>query len=95
MTSKTLKFIVITLLVLLIATVVTDPLSAQCAMCKAASETNLKAGGGDPQGLNAGILYMLMLPYLLVGSIGYWWWRNRKKESVQVTELTDTDFQQS
>ncbi|MBK8426036.1 MAG: hypothetical protein IPL27_08760 [Lewinellaceae bacterium] len=95
MTSKTLKFIVITLLILLIATVAADPLSAQCAMCKASSEANLKAGGGDPKGLNAGILYMLMLPYLLVASIGYWWWRNRKKESMQVAELTDTDFQQS
>jgi hypothetical protein len=93
MTSKTLKFIVLTLLVFVVV-VFADPLFAQCAMCKATSETNLRAGGGDPLGLNAGILYMLMLPYLLVASIGYWWWRNRKNESVQVTELTDTDFQQ-
>ena len=94
MASKILKIIVVALLVLFIVAAA-DPLSAQCAMCKASSEANLKAGGGDPKGLNAGILYMLMLPYLLVASIGFWWWRNRKKESVQVTELTDTDFQQS
>lgn len=93
MSSKTLKFIVLALAFLCIAAAA-DPLSAQCAMCKASSEANLKAGGGDPKGLNAGILYMLMLPYLLVASIGFWWWRNRKKEIQQVSELTDSDFQQ-
>ncbi|MCC6282205.1 MAG: hypothetical protein IT262_16500 [Saprospiraceae bacterium] len=93
MSSKTFKFIVLALVFLFIAAVV-DPLSAQCAMCKASAEANLKAGGGDPKGLNAGILYMLMLPYLLVASIGFWWWRNRKKEIQQVSDLTDSDFQQ-
>lgn len=92
MTRKILKYIAFALVILLV--LAAEPLAAQCAMCKASAETNLKAGGGDPQGLNAGILYMLMLPYLLVGSIGYWWWRNRKSETVQVTELTDADFQQ-
>lgn len=57
-----------------------DTLQAQCAMCKAAAEANLKTGGSDPVGLNMGILYMLFAPYLLVGTIGYWWWRNRKSE---------------
>lgn len=69
-----------------------DTLQAQCAMCKAAAESNIQAGGGDPRGLNAGILYMFLLPYLLVGSIGYWWWRNRKSETQQVAELTDEDL---
>ena len=92
MTRKILKYIAFALVILLV--LAAEPLAAQCAMCKASAETNLKAGGGDPQGLNAGILYRLMLPYLLVGSIGYWWWRNRKSETVQVTELTDADFQQ-
>jgi hypothetical protein len=59
----------------------TADLDAQCAMCKAAAESNMKNGGTDPQGLNLGILYMLMLPYLTVGAIGYWWWRNRRKDA--------------
>ncbi len=53
---------------------------AQCPMCKIAAESNLKDGGKAGKGLNAGILYMLALPYLLVGTIGYVWWRNRRKE---------------
>lgn len=92
MTNRSLKIIALALLLCCLAVFV-DPLTAQCAMCKAAAESNIKSGGGDPRGLNGGILYMLMLPYLVVGSIGYWWWRNRKSESQQVVELTDEDLQ--
>ena len=67
---------------------------AQCAMCKGAAEANLKMGGGDPVGLNNGILYILCIPYLLVASIGYWWWRNRRNEREQVAEMTEEDFAQ-
>lgn len=38
--------------------------SAQCAMCKATAEGNPDIGGG----LNAGIEYILIVPYLLLGS---------------------------
>jgi len=68
------------------------PASAQCPMCKATAESNLKNGGTAGRGLNAGILYMLVVPYLLVGSIGYWWWRNRKKEEQQATEVSEEDL---
>ncbi|MBL7803173.1 MAG: hypothetical protein JNL02_05520 [Saprospiraceae bacterium] len=68
------------------------PVGAQCPMCKATAESNLKNGGTAGRGLNAGILYMLVVPYLLVGSIGYWWWRNRKKEEQQATEVTEEDL---
>ena len=65
---------------------------AQCAMCKASAEANLKAGGGDPKGLNTGILYMLALPYLIVGGIGYMWWRNRRKEPEPIADFSEEDF---
>ncbi|RMD69396.1 MAG: hypothetical protein D6818_10385 [Bacteroidetes bacterium] len=52
---------------------------AQCPMCRLSAETNLKNGGTEGKGLNTGILYMLAMPYLLVGTIGYIWWRNRKQ----------------
>ncbi len=55
-------------------------LAAQCPMCKIAAESNLKNGGSAGKGLNSGILYMLATPYILVGTIAYLWWRNRKKE---------------
>ena len=54
-------------------------LFAQCPMCKMAAQSNLQNGGTAGAGLNFGILYILSLPYLLVLTIGYLWWRNRKK----------------
>ena len=49
-------------------------------MCRMSAETNLKNGGSAGKGLNAGILYMLATPYLLVGAIGFIWYRNRRKD---------------
>jgi hypothetical protein len=91
MDHKTFKFVAIILLLLCVSATI-DPVAAQCAMCKASAEANLKTGGGDPRGLNFGILYMLILPYALVGSIGVWWWRNRRNEIQQVVELTDEEM---
>ncbi|MCB9309128.1 MAG: hypothetical protein H6567_03605 [Lewinellaceae bacterium] len=53
-------------------------LSAQCPMCKMAAESNLKDGGSAGKGLNFGILYMLLLPYILVFTLGMIWRRNSK-----------------
>ena len=44
------------------------------------AENNLKDGGTTGKGLNKGILYMLAMPYVLVGTIGVLWYRNRKKK---------------
>ena len=54
-------------------------LVAQCPMCKMAAESNLKNGGSAGKGLNAGILYMLITPYILVGGLAFWWFKNKKK----------------
>ena len=60
------------------------PAPAQCPMCKIGAESNLRNGGSAGKGLNTGILYMLAMPYLLVGTIGYIWWRNRKKDADEI-----------
>jgi len=83
MKNSAIKYIVVAAAVLTLTFVLAEPVAAQCAMCKASAETNLKAGGGDPRGLNMGILYMFALPYLLVFGIGFWWWSNMKKERQQ------------
>ncbi len=57
-----------------------QPIEAQCPMCRMSAESNLKDGGTAGKGLNAGILYMLATPYLLVGIFGYMWYKNRRKE---------------
>lgn len=54
-------------------------MAAQCPMCKMSAESNLKNGGTAGKGLNTGILYMLALPYTLVGVIGFIWWKNNRR----------------
>jgi heme/copper-type cytochrome/quinol oxidase subunit 2 len=51
--------------------------NAQCAMCKAVIES-----GGDTsqaEGLNTGILYLMVFPYLLVGVLLYFIFKYRRK----------------
>lgn len=87
MKSKLLKYLSIFLLAISIQMVTPEPLPAQCPMCRMSAESNLKNGGQAGKGLNNGILYMLATPYLLVGLIGFIWWRNRRKESDEELEV--------
>ncbi len=85
--ANTKRFIIIGISLLAFVLLVPE-LSAQCPMCKIAAESNLKNGGSQGKGLNLGILYMLATPYLLIGGIGFFWWKNRRKESkTQVTQV--------
>jgi LPXTG-motif cell wall-anchored protein len=52
----------------------------QCPMCRISLESNLKNGGTAGSGINAGIFMLLGMPYLIVGTIAYVWWKNRKKK---------------
>jgi len=62
--------------------------TAQCPMCRMSAESNLENGGTQGKGLNAGILYMLSLPYIMVAGLGFWWYKNRKtEEDQQIEEL--------
>lgn len=70
-------FPVLALILLLVA--VTTALYAQCPMCKMTAESNMKDGGTAGLGLNAGILYMLAMPYVLLGTFAWLWWRNKRK----------------
>ena len=49
---------------------------AQCSMCKAVAET--ADGGGFGAGLNYGIVYLMIFPYLIIGGIAYKIYKNKK-----------------
>ena len=52
---------------------------AQCAMCRATLENNVSNGDiGIGASLNFGILYLFVMPYLIIGVVGYLWYRNSK-----------------
>ncbi len=60
---------------------------AQCPMCKAAAESNLKEGGTAAMGLNQGIIYLFLTPFCIAGTlIVLWFWFNRKKADELETE---------
>jgi hypothetical protein len=58
-------------------------ISAQCAMCRAVLES--EEGQATAEGVNNGIIYLMSIPYILVGGIGfliYWkYFRIRKIQS--------------
>jgi hypothetical protein len=50
---------------------------AQCAMCKAVVESGDK---GMAQGVNNGIVYLMVFPYILVGLLAYTLYRFKYKK---------------
>ena len=80
MKNKFYKIAVLLALTFTLSITSVSDIQAQCPMCRMSAEQNLKDGGTAGKGLNAGILYMLATPYLLVGGLGLVWWRNRRKE---------------
>jgi len=56
--------------------------SAQCALCRSSVESNRaddklsKFGNG----LNKGILFLMTVPYILVGTVGFLWYRSNRKK---------------
>ena len=55
-------------------------LSAQCAMCKAVVEANLKEGGSAGAGLNEGILYLMAMPYIAVLLFGIFYYLQKREK---------------
>jgi len=66
------------IIILLAITIIPFEIFAQCPMCKMAAESDMRAGGTAGKGLNTGILYLLAMPYLLLGLMFYYW---RKKNA--------------
>ncbi len=58
--------------------------NAQCAMCQATVESNLKGGGSTGSGLNGGIMYLMAAPYLAVAGLGLLWYKKYRKKNVSL-----------
>ena len=57
---------------------------AQCAMCRAVLES--EADNSTAKGINNGIKYLMVIPYILVGGVFFFIWRSKKKERAAVEE---------
>lgn len=51
---------------------------AQCAMCKAVVESGDQ---GMAEGVNDGIMYLMIFPYILVAALGYALYRYKTKQT--------------
>lgn len=53
---------------------------SQCAMCRGTVESTMGNGRNNVGvGLNTGIMYLFVTPYLIVAVIAYAWYRHSKK----------------
>jgi hypothetical protein len=69
--------ILIFLLVALMAIMPANDAAAQCSICaRTASQLGEKPG----KGLNAGIIYLGLSPFLIIGFIGYRWWKSNQRD---------------
>ncbi|MCH3881070.1 MULTISPECIES: hypothetical protein [Tenacibaculum] len=53
--------------------------SAQCAMCKAVVENGNESMG---EGVNDGITYLMVFPYILVGALFYFLYKHKQKDKI-------------
>ncbi|MCH2021469.1 MAG: hypothetical protein MK207_03215 [Saprospiraceae bacterium] len=70
-------------MILFILIISTSLLEAQCPMCRMSAEANLNDGGSMASGLNQGIIYLLIFPYILVSIIAFFWLRNHRRVEQQ------------
>ncbi|OAD90546.1 MULTISPECIES: hypothetical protein [Flavobacteriaceae] len=77
-----MKFKIFILFILLLIVVL--PAEAQCAMCRAVLES--EEGGQAAKGINNGIVYLMIFPYLLIAGVGYAIYRSRKKARSENTD---------
>ena len=64
-------------LVIFVSVFFTSDANAQCAMCRAAIES--EGNGVKAEAVNDGIIYLMIIPYLLVAGIGFAVYKMKKK----------------
>ncbi len=64
-----IKSVIVSFLLVLLPTLA----NAQCAMCRAVLES--EGSEAAAKGINDGIVYLMIFPYVLIGGIGYFVYR--------------------
>lgn len=52
--------------------------SAQCAMCTINAEQGVKNGNTQAKGINSGVIYLMIIPYLMIAGLGVLWYKKYK-----------------
>jgi hypothetical protein len=78
-------------LLLFVLMALTSNVDAQCAMCRSTLENNFSNGNpGIAAGINTGILYLLIMPYLAVVVLAYFWYKSSRHGQKRVSHGTNT-----
>lgn len=64
------------IIILILFLIVVLPIEAQCAMCRAVLES--EEGQATAEGINKGIVYLMIIPYVLIGGLGFFIYRALK-----------------
>ncbi len=81
------KGIIFTSLLLIVTLLPAGDLLAQCSLC---TKTAQQLGEKPALGLNQGILYLMGIPYILIGYISYRWWKGQKADDGESTPNDET-----
>jgi hypothetical protein len=78
--KKQFKFLIAGMLFICLVSLLAPAAGAQCAMCRATVGSNVQSGESEVgTGLNTGIFYLMSIPYILAGTIGFFWYRYSRK----------------
>lgn len=73
------------LITVLLLSVSTYQALAQCSVCRIGAESNVEHGYTAGRGLNKGILYLMAIPYAVVGVGFYLFYKKRKSKEDNVS----------
>lgn len=59
--------------------------SAQCAMCTINAEQGVKNGNTQAKGINSGVLYLMAIPYLMIGALGVLWYKKYRTSTTKTS----------
>lgn len=76
---------ILILLIIFLSALTFQNVNAQCSVCRAGAESGVEQGYKAGKGLNKGILYLMAVPYVMVG-VGFYFFYNKikKKETKEV-----------
>ena len=66
------------LLVSFFVGVFSDSSNAQCSICTKAA---MQMGEKPAEGMNSGVIYLMLAPFAVVGYIGFRWWKTEKNQA--------------
>jgi uncharacterized paraquat-inducible protein A len=73
------KTLILLSMIFILMFIMNVDVEAQCAMCRAQLEASANNPDAKNTGINSGILYLMLFPYIIIAIIAYMWYRCSQK----------------